>query len=734
MAAVAFTFFCLAIGVQAGVPISTPPVGPTSRTVGWPSLAPAGDGFLAFWPEDFHTLQAVPLDKSGRPRGSVFALAQPGSAFTGPRVASDGLSAYVLWQTYAEDPPSTRHAARVDADGKATVFSDLSVPVTYMNAAMAIAAGGGNVMLVYADDDHTLTVTLFDRDGRLLRSRVPVAHTGESGTGWDRIDVLDVAYAGGDAFLITWVDMDAGTRVLRVSAGDVLSGNVFLSPFAKDSGFDAGWNPRVVSDGTHSMLFWDYAGLRPTLQGRLVSSSGVVLGNGPLVFGDAYTGGLSLSTSADGYRILAQDSLGILQVRLFFDGVVSSFTHAPLFGSLLASSFSAASLADGTTLGIAVDGSQQRSEIAVSPINADGTAGTGTIVSLGPPAQSVLALQPWRGGAAALWLESSANDHLMVGRFSATGTPLDGAGLQVTSSTAAPKTPAMGANDTQLLVAWTESTSGNAAKLYAALVPFDGFAVTPSVRELANDAATDSGTAVVWNGTTFTVVYQRTGTRDLAARRVDTAGNVVDSQPVALTPPRSSGGFADANPQLSWNGHDYLLVWQRQAHEYSSNPEAPPFLTNQLFAQRFDAALTASGAETALATRSGNATAVNQQITLSRGIWLASWLDSETGATYARIDATGTRLDPLNGRSVAGLSSRPFVMAAPDGWLVVGSALATARIALDGTASPAVSLPMPFSHIESLSAAPLPLFTYKIDDDPLAYIDTLPQHRRVTAR
>ncbi len=309
MAAVAFTSFCLAIGIQAGVSISTPPVGPTSRTVGWPSLAPVGDGFLAFWPEDYHTLQAVPLDKTGRPRGSVFALAQPGSAFTGPRVASDGPSAFVLWQTHAEDPPSTRHVARVDADGTVTVFADPSVPGTdmNMNAAMAIAAGGGNVMLVYAADDHTLTVTLFDRNGRILRSRMPVTHTGERGTGWDRLDSVDVAYAGGDAFLITWVDTDAGTRVLRVSASDVLTGNVVLWPFVKDSGFDAGWNPRVVSDGTHSIVLWDYAGLRATLQGRLVSSSGLVDGNGPLIFGEAYTGGLSLSTSADGYRILAQD-------------------------------------------------------------------------------------------------------------------------------------------------------------------------------------------------------------------------------------------------------------------------------------------------------------------------------------------------------------------------------------------------------------------------------------------
>ncbi len=74
-------------------------------------------------------------------------------------------------------------------------------------------------------------------------------------------------------------------------------------------------------------------------------------------------------------------------------------------------------------------------------------------------------------------------------------------------------------------------------------------------------------------------------------------------------------------------------------------------------------------------------------------------------------------------------------MAAPDGWLVVGSALVTARIALDGTASPTVSLPMPFSHIESLAAAPLPLFTYKIEGDPLAYIGTPPpRHRRAAGQ
>jgi hypothetical protein len=339
----------------------------------------------------------------------------------------------------------------------------------------------------------------------------------------------------------------------------------------------------------------------------------------------------------------------------------------------------------------------------------------------------VLALEPWQNGAVALWSETASSARLAVGRFTGTGRPLDGAGLSL-ATPGSVKNGAMGVGDTQLLVIWTMG-SGTPAKLYGALVS-SSFAVQ-AMHELASDASSTSGTAVVWNGSSFTVVYQRNGTLDLVARRVDTAGNVIDAQPVVLTPPRAAQFFADANPRLSWNGHDYLLAWQRQSYYYEPIPILPfPELANELFAQRFTIGLTAAGAEIALQTIGGNATATGQEITRSGGLSLVSWSDSTKGAAWARIDDGGVRLDPLNGRSVPGLFSGALAAAVPGGWLLMSS-YAVARIGLDGAASQPIPLPRAFA-LESFTTAPLPLFTYKRYGDPLAYIDTLPQHRRAS--
>jgi hypothetical protein len=80
----------------------------------------------------------------------------------------------VLWQSLNQNTGSARHLVRVDGDGTVTALPDLPLPGDYVYATMAVAAGGGKVMVVYSgDDNQTLTVTLFDRNGTLLRSRQP---------------------------------------------------------------------------------------------------------------------------------------------------------------------------------------------------------------------------------------------------------------------------------------------------------------------------------------------------------------------------------------------------------------------------------------------------------------------------------------------------------------------------------------------------------------------------------
>ncbi len=415
----AFAFILLASAfAKADIPIGTAAIGPTPEKVDRPCLAAAGDGYLAFWPEGDPgavTLRGVRLDATGGLRGSSFDV---GAADFGVAPlqcgASDGASAFLLWQSYAQSGRWSRHMARVDADGAVTLFSALPPTTELGTRAMGAAAGGGNVMVVYADDNHTLTATLLDRNGTLLRSRLPVAETGE-GT----IATLDVAWVGGDAFILGWIDVDHCVRFARLLANDVAAGNVT---------------------------------------------------------------------------------------------------------------------------------------------------------------------------------------------------------------------------------------------------------------------------------------------------------------------------FADANPRLSWNGHDYLLAWQRQAYYYEPVPYLPfGTLINELFAQRFTAGLTSAGAEIALQTV-GKATAVDQEITRSGGLSLVSWHDSVQGTAWARIDDSGARLDPLNGSSVTGFYSPALAAAVPGGWLLMSSN-AIGWVGLNGAASQPTLLTRATAHLESLTIAQLPLFTYKRTGDPLAYIGILPQqHRRTSSR
>jgi hypothetical protein len=123
-------------------------------------------------------------------------------------------------------------------------------------------------------------------------------------------------------------------------------------------------------------------------------------------------------------------------------------------------------------------------------------------------------------------------------------------------------------------------------------------------------------------------------------------------------------------------------------------------------------------------------------------VWLVSWLDTRvtTGrpwrALYSRIDAKGTRLDPLNGRPLAGAVVAPLLAAAPYGWLAAYGvpSLMLTRIGFDGAAAAGTPMQPGLSPFEAITAMPLPLIAYTRAHDPHAYLSSLAQHRRATSR
>ncbi len=722
----------------ADVPISPAAFGPATKLIfSKTSIVRLGDGFLAVWGEGLPCvgvleLRGIHLDRNGQPRdpGSLLLT----SSFDVPSLiatAADGDDAYVAWRSEG----GGTHLIRVLADGTVTKLSD-SVPIA---DATNMQVSNGNALFLgfrrYVGDP--LTVTLVDRAGVVVRSGVPIV--GADGY------VLDLIAANG-AFLFAVAGAD-GISVTSVSADDVAANKIPTTrPILSTSN---GTFFRLASNGIRSMASWFVAGTHE-IRVLPLSAAGEPLG-APIAIGSfAPVEAPVIVGVSGGFEILVREVTNgfgqLAALRVSFDGSLQSVHHYPAISVQPA----AAQNGDQT---VAVWGEQRFAtskggEIIAGPIASDGSIGAGTIVSLAPVEQHVRKFLPFAGGTAALWTDSMPNDHLTVGRVTAAGAPVDGSGLRLRESIYDQKHSAMATDGERLFVAWTEGDPSYVPQaLYGAVVSFSG-SPSVSVTQLASDAGGESDVAVAWNGQTFTVVYQRrrTSSFDLAALRVDQSGNLVDPDPIPLTPAR----VGDENPRLSWNGSDYLLVWQRWYDPFTyigetCYPPQPP-LPAELFAQQFSASFTPTSAEIPLATTTNKNDYLldvqDDDVSFAGGIWLVLWFDRAKNQTmYARIDTSGSRLDALNGRLLSGSYDDPILVLTADGWTVAahegygqygaGRGLALARIDVNGLATSLPTMALSgTSAVEAVALTPVPLVAYKRSTSSAAFVGSLVQRSR----
>ncbi|HEV2720944.1 MAG TPA: hypothetical protein VG323_13060 [Thermoanaerobaculia bacterium] len=699
------------IALAAETPLSAPPPGPTPAGVKSISLVPVGDGFVGVWTEgsectDSFQLRGIRFDRQLRPfqdRSFLIAPLLSGAYIVG--TAPDGYAAYVAWRS------GTVHVARIDADATVTVLND-SVPVASYVATLSVSRD----YLVFVQ--LIGTVTLLDHSGAVVRNSVPLFDSAATASS------VDTAVIGG-TLLVTFIGVDKSVHASSVLLADVAANRVPPAPVQSQPG-EAN-SVRLATDGTHTMAFWTETATH--LRARPLNAAGNPLSAGPLTLGSFSLQDLNAIAASDGYRVFFVENHQLVSLRVGFDGTLQSTTRsAPLtFGSY---GMTFAPNGDAT---IAMRMEQQQAVIGA--ILADGNFAPGTILSIGVPEQHVRKLLPFGGGVAALWTESAPNARLVVGRLSA-GKPLDGAGLRLRESQLDQSGSAVATDGERLAVVWTEG----GGSLYAAIVAFPNV----SVRKLAGDVALYSDLGISWNGTSFVISYRRAS--DFAALRVDRLGNPIDPAPVSLMAAAST----EIHPRLAFNGSDYLLLWERWYDPFIYIGEQPcPLRTgplpNELFAQRFSAALTPLGAATPLATTTNYndyLLDVQGDDVSFGGVWMISWADRSTQSVdFARIDANGQRLDPLNGRSLLPACSVPFMVPVGGGWTITAQlgcsspGLWSARVAADGTSSapsytPIVALFPGPATIEALTLAPQPIIAYKRSGSPLAYVDVLPQHPR----
>jgi hypothetical protein len=715
-------------------PISTLAVGPSRDVIPAPRLARLDDGFLAIWREGTQCapqeLHGIRLDPDGQPLdSSSFVLAQ---TLTNPGVidvAADGHDAYVIWPSFAFGS----YFARVRADGTVRI---LSSSIQVAGSASALRISDDNILIVGTQKQlgDPLTATLVDPSGEVIRNDVTLVSTAHVRE-WDLIP-------SNGGFLFGWIG-DDGLHVTNISPADLAANTVPAAPLVLST--TSILHPSLASDGVHSMVSWFDLG-KNALRMLSLSPAATPVGD-PITIGSvAPIEAPAVVAVGAGYEFLVRDATnpGDSQLVALFISFEGSLLALHRYPSITVQPEMAQ---DGDqTIAIWTEkrfATSKGTEVIAGSIGTDGSVSAGAIISLSSVEQHVRKFVPFAGGVAALWTDNVPNDLAMVGRFTAAGEPLDGAGIHLHDTSFDQTHSAMATDGERLFVVWMEGESSASRALYGAIVSFND-SPSVSVQQLASDASAASDLAVTWNGQTFTIVYQRVRTNsfDFAALRVDRAGNVVDPAPIALTP----AGLNDENPRLSWSGSDYLLVWQRSYNPINHvvDPCSDP-LPSELFAQRFSAALVPNSAVIDLATTTDRLDYLldvrDVDVSFAGGVWLVIWRDNQSNLSmYARIDASGSPLDPLNGRQLPDFLEHPLLVpAAPstpasnNGWTVAGlegngpygngRGLAIVRVGTDGQATALPTLPFSgISSVEAVALTPVPLVAFKRSFSVSAYI------------
>lgn len=713
-------------------PISTPAFGPSTDVILPPGLVALSDGFLVFWREgtqcNSQELHAIRLDHDGQPLDpSSFVVAQtvPNSGVIA--AAADGDDTYVVFPNFGLGS----YLVRVDGDGTVTVLSD-SIPVT---GVQEVHTSGDNLVLVAPHQflADPVTATLVDHSGVVVRSGVTLAGT----------QVREkVIVASNDDLLLGWIG-DDGIHATSITPAELAADTVPAAPLVFPATNIAYLG--LASDGEHAMASWlDVS--QNTLRMLPLSPTGTPTGDPVTIGSFVQVQAPTVVAVSDGYEILIRDASNagdpqLIALFVSFDGALLALHRYP---SITVQPIAA--ITGDQAIAVWTDkhfATSKGTEVVAAPFATDGSLGAGAIISLSPVEQHVRKFVPFAGGVAALWTDSIPNDRVVIGRLTAAGEPVDGPGIYLRDSIYDQGHSAIATDGERLFVVWTEGDSPRNQTLYGAIVTFAG-SPSVTVKQLASDAGGASDIAVVWNGQTFTVVYQRTriSSYDFAAIRVDRSGNVVDPTPIVLT----TTNAGDENPRLSWNGSDYLLVWQRAYDPFVHpidpclDPHGGP-LPAELFAQRFNAALAPASSIIDLATTTNKNDVLldvqDDDVSFSGGTWLVVWHDNKTALTmYARIDANGSRLDPLGGRQLPGFVGHPIIIPTSDGWTVAGHegpgphgtgrGLAIARVSLNGQATALATLPFPgISAVEAVALTPVPLVAYKRSSLPGAYVRLL---------
>jgi len=437
-----------------------------------------------------------------------------------PAVSFDGTNYFVVWE---DSSRSNIYGARVNQAG--AVLDPFGIPIS-------TATGRQYSPAVSFDDTNFLVVWADRRSGSysdIYGTRVSQAGTVLDLTGFPISLASDfqenpaISFDGVN-FLVTWRDSRNNPDYGDIYGARVTQAGAVLDPYgiAISQAANTQGLPAVSFGGTNFLVVWEdpRSGSYSDIYGARVSQAGAVLDSSGIAISTAAQGQYSPAASFDGTNFLVvwQD-----ERNAGWDDI---------YGARVATS---GTVLDPTGVAIGVAANYQR----YPAVSYDGTR--------------------WL----VVWQDSRGSTYvydIYGARVTSSGTVLDSAGIAISTAADGQLYPAVSFDGTNRLVVWADKRSG-AWDIYGARVSQAGAVLDPTGFPASTAPYPQESPAVSFDGTNFLVVWQDYWIGHsyfIYGARVSQAGAVLD--PLGI--PISTAANANT-PAVSFDGTDYLVVWER---------------------------------------------------------------------------------------------------------------------------------------------------------------------------
>ena len=383
-------------------------------------------------------------------------------------------------------------------------------------------------------------------------------------------------------YLVVWEDLRAGSEIYgaRVTSGGLV---LDTSGIPITSAPNTQARPAVAFDGTNYLVVWqdnrsglsfDIYGARVTIEGVVIDTSGIMITSAPKDQESPVVGFDGVN-----YFVIWQDwrndpgtytNSDIYGARVTQSGVVLDTEGIQVCGALNNQYLPHLDF-DGTNYlvvwedyrgGIYSDIYGTR--VTPSGIIIDTSA---IAISIAENYQTAPRVTYAGDNYFVLWADQRTGSYpdIYGARVSASGAVLDTTGIKVTEIPFAQYMPVIGFNHTHYVAVWQDFRNSDLADIYGARIMFTGSVIDTAGILISTEANFQEEPQVAFDGTNYLLVWQDwrndAGDRrnaDIYGIRISSSGTILDSAPIAICTAINN----QVHPRIAFDGINYLVVWE----------------------------------------------------------------------------------------------------------------------------------------------------------------------------